>query len=64
MKYECGLSLDELKMRTSKDYFVTKKMLDVDSVEYNNLLDGNKKALSYLVKAGRIIEKINMQLDS
>ncbi len=64
MKYECNLDIDELKKRTSKDYLTTKKMLDVDAPEFNNLADGDKKALSYLVRAGRIIEKINMQLDS
>ena len=64
MKYEYGLNLDELKKRTSKDYLLTKKMLDVDAKEFLDLKDGDKKALSYLVKAARIIEKINMQLDS
>ena len=64
MKYECNLDIDELKKRTSKDCLVTKKMLDIDSPEFNNLADGDKNALSYLVKAARIIEKINMELDS
>ena len=64
MKYACGLDIEELEKRTSKDYLVTKKMLDVDAPEFSNLRDGDKKALSYLVKAARIIEKINMELDS
>ncbi len=64
MKYEYGLDLAELEKRTSKDYLLTKKMLDVDAKEFLDLKDGDKKALSYLVKAARIIEKINMQLDS
>ncbi len=64
MKYNFGLDIEELEKRTSKDYLVTKKMLDVDAPEFENLKDGDKKALSYLVKAARIIEKINMQLDS
>lgn len=64
MQYECGLTLEELKKRTSKDYLSTKKFLDVDSPEFIALAEGDKKALSYLVKAGRIIEKINMELDS
>ncbi len=63
-KYDCALSLEELEKRTSKDYLATKKMLDVDSIEFKNLKDVDKKALSFLVKAGRIIEKINMELDS
>jgi len=64
MKYSCALELSELEKRTSKDYLLTKKMLDCDSSEFKNLKDGDKTALSYLVKAARIIEKINMQLDS
>lgn len=64
MKYECNLTIEELEKRTSTDCLLTKKMLDVDAVEFENLKDGDKEALSYLVKAGRIIEKINMQLDS
>ena len=64
MRYDFGLSLEELEKRTSKDYLLTKHMLDVDAVEYTALSDGDKTALSYLVKVARIIEKINMQLDS
>ena len=64
MKYTCALSLEELKKRTHKDYLLEKKMLDVDAIEFENLKDGDKGALAYLVKAGRIIEKINMELDS
>ncbi len=64
MEYKCGLTLEELEKRTHKDYLATKKMLDVDSVEFSNLQEGDKTALSYLVKAARIIEKINLQLDS
>ncbi len=64
MKYKYGLSLKELEKRTHKDYLLTKKMLDVDSIEFKNLKEGDKIALSYLVKAARIIEKINMELDS
>ena len=39
MKYNYGLGLEELEKRTSKDYLVTKKMLDVDSKEFLNLKD-------------------------
>ena len=64
MKYDFGLSIEELEKRTSKDYLLTKRMLDVDAPEFISLADGDKTALSYLVKVARIIEKINMQLDS
>lgn len=64
MNFKCALSMDELEKRTHKDYLLTKKMLLKDSPEFENLSDGDKKALSYLVKSARIIEKINMELDS
>lgn len=64
MNYEYGLDIKELEKRTHKDYLVTKKMLDINAPEYQNLQEGDKIALSHLVKAARIIEKINMQLDS
>lgn len=64
MNFDFNLSLEELEKRTNKDYLVTKKMLEIDSVEFKQLNDNDKKALSFLVKAARIIEKINLQLDS
>ncbi|MBQ7286671.1 MAG: hypothetical protein IJW73_02805, partial [Candidatus Gastranaerophilales bacterium] len=64
MKYKYGLSIKELEKRTSKDYLLTKKMLDVNAPEFQNLQEGDKVALKYLVKAARIIEEINLQLDS
>ena len=64
MQYNYGLDIKELEKRTHKDYLLTKKMLDVDSIEFAGLEEGDKIALSYLVKAARVIEKINMQLDS
>ncbi|MCI1273402.1 MAG: hypothetical protein LKG27_03085 [Clostridiaceae bacterium] len=64
MKYEFNLSLEELEKRTNKDYLATKKLLTPESSEYLNLKDGDKTALKYLVKAGDILEKINMQLDN
>ena len=33
--YELNLSMEELEKRTHKDYLTTKKMLAVDSQEYN-----------------------------
>ena len=55
MQYNYGLDIKELEKRTHKDYFVTKKMLDVNAPEYENLAEGDKIALSYLVKAARDI---------
>ena len=64
MQYNYGLDIKELEKRVHKDYLVTKKMLDVEAPEYIALAEGDKIALKYLVKAARIIEKINMELDS
>ncbi|MCQ2753654.1 MAG: hypothetical protein MJ231_01235 [bacterium] len=59
-----NLSLEELKKRTSPDYLVTKKFLDVDSPEYTNLADGDKKALKHLVKAAYWIGVANLKIDN
>lgn len=64
MNYELNLSIEELEKRTHKDYLATKKMLEPDAIEYVSLAEGDKEALKYLVKAGDILEKINMQLDN
>ncbi len=61
--YELNLSMDELKKRTHKDYLVTKKFLKPDAPEYLALSEGDKAALKHLVKAAKILEKINMQID-
>lgn len=63
-EYELNLSLEELEKRTHKDYLVTKKMLAEDAPEYQNLADGDKRALKHLVKAAYILEKINKKLDN
>lgn len=62
-EFELNLSLEELEMRTNKDYLMTKKLLKPDAPEYLNLAEGDKLALKHLVKAAYILEKINMQLD-
>lgn len=62
--FEFGLSLDELKKRTDKEYLTEKKMLTPDSKEYLELDEGDKKALKHLVRAAYIIEKINTVLDN
>lgn len=62
-EFEFNLSMEELEKRTNKDYLMTKKMLKTDAPEFLALADGDKEALKHLVKAGYILEKINMQLD-
>ena len=63
-EYKLNLSMEELEKRTHKDYLTTKKMLAIDSPEYLNLAEGDKKALKHLVKAAIVLDKINMQLDN
>ena len=61
--FELGLNHEELEKRTHKDYLTTKKMLAVDAPEYKNLSDGDKEALSHLVKAAYVLDKVEMQID-
>ena len=58
IKYEFGLSLEELEKRTNPEFINTKVLLKPDSPEYLSLQDGDKEALKYLVKAGAILEEI------
>lgn len=62
-KYELGLSHDELVKRTSDEYFYKIKLLSPESPQYENLADGDKKALVHLAKAANIIGEINLKLD-
>lgn len=62
--FEIGLSQEELKKRTHKDYLTTKKMLDVGCPEYENLAQGDKEALKHLVKAAYILDEIYLKQDN
>lgn len=62
-KYELGLSHDELVKRTSNEYFYKIKLLSPESPQYENLADGDKKALVHLAKAAHLIGEINLKLD-
>ena len=61
--YEFGLSLEELKNRTSKEYLGTKAFLKADGEEYKALKDGDKQALKHLLKAGLYLENVHYQID-
>ena len=61
-EFKLGLDREELLKRTHKDYLTTKKMLDTNAQEYNELSDGDKEALKHLVKAAQRIDKIEMIL--
>ena len=64
MNFEINLSTEELLKRTSKDCLIPKKMLDVDSIEYNNLKQGDKEALKHLVLAAKKMDEVFMQQDN
>ena len=64
VEFEFNLSMSELEKRTNKDYLITKKFLKADAPEYKDLSSFDKKALKHLVKAAKILEKINMQIDN
>ena len=63
VKYEFGLSIEELEKRTNPEFITTKILLKADAPEYLSLQDGDKEALKYLVKAGDILENIHLQID-
>ncbi len=64
MEFELNLPLEELEKRTDKDYLIRKPLLDKDAIEYNNLPDGDKKALQHLVKAAEYANLIYMKQDN
>ena len=63
-KFEIGLSEEELKKRTHKDYLVTKKMLEIGCLEFETLSQSDKKALKHLVKAAYILDEIYLKQDN
>mgnify|MGYP001537238751 FL=1 len=62
--FALNLSTEELKKRTDKEYLININLLGVNAPEYKNLKSGDKEALKYLVKAARILQNIQMQLDN
>lgn len=62
-KYEIGLDKAELKRRTDLETFRDINLLDVESDAYQNLEEGDKKALVHLVKAADLIGEVELQLD-
>ncbi len=62
--FEIGLSSEELQKRTHKDYLNTKKMLDVGCIEYEQLLDSDKRALIHLVKAAEALNAVYLKQDN
>ena len=62
--YEFGLSMEELKKRTSEKYLGKKILLKSDSKEYNSLDQNDKECLKHLLKAGVYLENIQYQIDN
>ena len=62
-KYNFGLNMEELEKRTSKEYLGTISLLKSNATEYESLNEGDKQALKHLVKAGAILENIEMKID-
>lgn len=62
--YKINLPLKEIINRTSPDTFIEYKMLDTDAFQYQNLADGDKKALKHLVKAARILDNVYLRQDN
>lgn len=62
-KYELGLSKEELNLRSDSNKIYTIQLLSPLSKEYQNLKEGDKKALKHLVKAADYIGDIELQLD-
>lgn len=66
--FEIGLSLEELQKRTHKDYLTTKKLGVNDKgeiyPEYEQLADGDKRALKHIVKAAYILDDVYLKQDN
>ena len=63
IKYEYGLEIEELRRRTDRKNLMIINLLTPNSEEYKNLAEGDKEALKYLVKAGVILEDIELRID-
>ena len=55
--------MDELKKRTDPDNMIIFVLLAPNSTQYTSLEQGDKDALKYLVKAGAILEDIQLRID-
>ena len=62
--FELGLDSQELEKRTQKDYLSKITLLKEDSSEFEKLHEGDKKALSHLVKAANILEDVYLKQDN
>lgn len=62
--FKIGLSLSELKRRTSDNTFRNIDLLGVDSPEFAQLAEGDKKATAHLTKAAYILDDVYQKQDN
>ena len=62
--FELGLDSKELEKRVQKDYLSKITLLKEDSPEFSSLNEGDKKALSHLVKAANILNEVYLKQDN
>ena len=61
--FQYGLDLSELLRRNAPENISKCILLKKDSPEYAALLEGDKQALKYLLKASKILEDIQLRID-
>ena len=61
--FQYGLDLSELRQRNAPENISKCILLKKDSPEYAALLEGDKQALKYLLKAAIIVEDIQLRID-
>ena len=62
--FELAMSPEELEKRVQKDYLSKITLLKDDSPEFTGLEEGDKKALSHLVKAANILNDVYLKQDN
>ncbi|MBQ7450458.1 hypothetical protein IJS77_03500, partial [bacterium] len=62
--FELGLSSEELEKRVQKEYLSPITLLKEDAAEFNNLEEGDKKALVHLTKAANILNDVYLKQDN
>ncbi len=63
-RFEYNYSLNELKDMLSPEKYTAYKLLDTESNVYQDLPDGDKKALIHLVKAANFFDNVYKRLDN
>lgn len=61
--FRIGLSLNELRTRTSPEYFEEIQLLGTNSSEFEGLILGDKMAVSHLTRAAYILDEVYQKQD-